>query len=66
MLEKRIVLLYNIIGNHMFIKEKTTRGIKKHKYSLNQKNSRREVTAYEKIFQRKGNCFFLCAFFEIS
>jgi|GEM_PF-6635929 hypothetical protein len=27
MLEKRIVLLYNIIGNHMFIKEKTTRGI---------------------------------------
>lgn len=27
MLEKHIVLLYNIIGNHMFIKEKTTRGI---------------------------------------
>lgn len=66
MLEKRIVLLYNIIGNHMFIKEKNDKRNRKHKYSLNQKNSRREVTAYEKIFQRKGNCFFLCAFFEIS
>lgn len=33
MLEKHIVLLYNIIGNYMFVKEKTTRGIKKHKYS---------------------------------
>lgn len=37
MLEKRIVLLYNIIGNHMFIKEKNDKRNQKAQIQLKPK-----------------------------